>query len=226
MVNKDKKEKEDIFSFLGLKEMGIDKTILASIKPMIPKFIFDLTRGTPKFLLEEKNLRESIQNNTEQKRLVLNENIFSFRTILITITGFSLTIMGVALSVLSSTNQTIFKSSGFVYTGLVFLGLNVVGSILFIFYIYTKENNQIFRQINFNNELLSEANNLLIKYFKEGTFDQYLIEKNKLFETKKTEEAKLTTKSPLLIKGKDWTPHILGIFFLIGILLIIISIFI
>jgi uncharacterized membrane protein len=217
----DKNKKSDI-----LEELGIDKNLINLIKPMIPQLISELLiKKSANFALEQKNITESINNNTKEKIEVLNQNIFSFRAILITITGFSLTIIGVVVSAVLS-NQDIFKNQYLLYIGLSCFILNIFISILFILNIYHFENNKLAEQIRFNKDYLKEMNSLIHKHLKEGTFDTYLAEKQTLLEKASKEEeerANKVNKKGLIIKNKDYTPHLTISLFLIGIILILLS---
>lgn len=217
---------EDLLASLNLSEFGIDEKMIDLVKPMIPKLIFDVVRGVPRFAAEEKFIQDTLQGAAEKKSGLLIQSIFSVRTFLLTTVGFSLTIMGVVLSVLSS-EKNLFGSSILLHTGLVLLGVNIIGSVAYILYIHTLEGNWLLRQLNFDKSLSQQLKELIGKYYLDPTktFDEYLIEKKNVLKSRAEEERGLQLKNPLAIKGKDWVPHLVSICFLLGVLLIVTSFF-
>jgi Na+/melibiose symporter-like transporter len=177
------------------------------------------------FSREQKEITESVNNNTKEKMSILSQNIFSFRVVLLTITGFSLTIFGVMLSIILS-DGNLYINSYLLYTGLFCLFLNVFLSILFILNIYHFENNNLSKQIKFNNDSLQEINELIKKHLKDLNLNDYLIEKQKLLEDKiKEEKYNINKKNKigLIINERDFSPHLIVFLFLFGIIFILIS---
>ena len=223
MKNENVNDEEDSFrSFV--EDFGIDKNIIDSFKPMIPALIAELIRGVPKFVAEDKNISELIQNSIKEKGGLLTQNIYSVRTFILTITGFSLTIIGVIFSVLS-TSRNIFGHTIFLYTGLISLGINVIGSVVYILYLQTIENNKLYRHLNFDMRITKEMRGLLSTTYLDPTktFSDYSESKKQLLKLNKKEEEDITGKNRK--KKKDWRAHILSGFFLFGLILIVISFF-
>ncbi len=212
---------QDFMSALDLCKLGIDPSVTANAMAMIPKFVADFVRGVPQFVFEEKAVQESLRSTSQEKLNLLVQTIFSVRAFLLTVMGFSLTAIGIVLSVLSS-EHALFGHLQWLYVGMVALGLNVIGSVIYILYIHTLEGNALLRQLNFDRSLARELQDLLQAYYVNpaGTFDQYLIAKKILIESKKEEEKALRPQ-----RKKDWIPHVLGSLFLVGVLLIIVSFF-
>lgn len=177
------------------------------------------------FTIEQKNFTETLNNNTREKNEVLNQNIFSFRSILITITGFSLTIIGVVVSAIVS-NKDVFGNNNILYIGLFCLVLNIIISILFILNIYHFENNKLSKGVKFNNKCIKDFYELIDVNFKIGSFEDFLTKKSVFLKTKTEEEIKIIEEknnNGLLIGEKDFTPHLSVILFLIGFVLILLS---
>ena len=119
----------------------------------------DIEKKTTLFL-EEQRLDNLLQINNSEKRNLFSQNILSLRTFLITLVGFSLTIIGIVLSILSSTQNVVLRGR-LTYIGLVLLGLNVIGSICYILYIYTIDVNSIYKQIQSNDTLVKNLKDLM-----------------------------------------------------------------
>jgi hypothetical protein len=220
--NAETESDENVPQFLDLSALGIDEEMINVAKPILLKFIADFAHGAPQFAAEEKTIRERLLLAVEKKRDLLTQIIFSVRAFLLTLIGFSLTIIGIVLSVLMSDKHP-FGISHLHYVGLVFLGLNVICAVLYILFIHTIESNWLLSRIRFDESLLKELSDLIGKYYLDPTktYADYLLAKKKAMEIKSSEEATLLLNNPLTIKGKDWMPHFISAFFLIGILLIV-----
>jgi hypothetical protein len=222
-------EKDTFSSFVG--DLGIDKNILDSLKPMIPMFLAQIPvfftqfiKGVPKFVEEEKKIQEMKQNSIKEKGGLLIQNIYSVRALLLTLTGFSLTVVAAVLSFLTSRNN-FFDHINLLYIGLMFLGLNIIGSISYLLYIHTIENNKLYNHYNFDMKLTNELRDLLARTYVDSTktFDNYFLEKKVLLESRQEEEYEIMGKNKTT--KKDWYPHILSGFFLTGLIFIVISFF-
>jgi hypothetical protein len=227
MNSEDKFEKpendSDVFSSLA-DGLGIDENMVEAIKPIFPKIIYEFIRGIPKFAEEERRIQEMMRNSTQEKGGLLVQNIYSTRTFLLTLTGFSLSVIGIVLSTLSP-NKELFGHIGFLYFGLILLGFEVVGSVIYLLYTQTIENNKLYNHLNFDRQLGKDLTDLLAKVYMDPTktFDNYFMEKKILLESKKEDEDKIINKER---RGKkNWNAHILSTFFLLGLLSIVISFF-
>lgn len=208
-MNKDNREADNIFLEF-FKELGIDEKLLK-------KFV--------NFDMEQKNMIQSITDNTKDKIDVLNQNIFSFRGILITITGFSLTIIGALLTVIIS-NSYLFNNIYLLYIGIVSFALNIIISILFILNVYHFENNKLSEQIKFNNKLINNFSDLIARHLKNANYESYLKEKSEYKSKMQNEEQKIANeknKHGLLIGEKDYTAHLSIALFLAGFILVLLS---
>lgn len=214
-------KEQDVMASIDFEKLGIDPNVSAQAAAMIPKIVADFVRGVPQFVFEEKAVQESIRITSQEKADLLVQTIYSVRAFLLTVMGFSLTAIGIVLSVLSS-EHVLFGHLHLLYTGMIALGLNVIGSVVYILYIHTIESNSLFRQLNFDRTLARDLQDLLQSHYLNplGTFEKYSIEKKTLIESKKAEELALRP-----VRRKDWFPHILGALFLIGILSVIVSFF-
>jgi magnesium-transporting ATPase (P-type) len=180
------------------------------------------------FLVEEQRINNLLQTNTREKRDIFYQNISSVRTFLMTLVGFSLTILGIVSSVIVEfSEKNIFKNIYLNYIGLILLGLNVIFSIVYIMFIYTIETNAIVKQVKFTESLVEKRKIALKKSFvdKNKTYQDYLAENKTILESSLTEEKNSQIKNPFLIKEKDWIPHIMCFFFIAGIFSLVISIF-
>jgi hypothetical protein len=226
MKKRSRKTKNSTDTSFSLKDLGIDEEMLKLIKPVVLQLISELLiKKTANFAIEQKNISESINNNTKEKNNVLNQNVFSFRSVLLTITGFSLTIIGAVLSALVS-NKDIFGNEIILYLGLACFTFSIIISILFILNIYHFENNKISEQIKFNNANVKEINKILKDNFLNKTFENYLLEKQDFLEKKSKEEEEINNNKNmlgLLISEKDYTPHLIIGLFLFGFILILLS---
>lgn len=225
---RDKKTEHKESTVFDLKEFGIDENTINLVKSMIPTLISDIfIKKSANFALEQKNLNESINNNTREKIEILNQNIFSFRSVLLTITGFSLTILGVVLSSLMS-GKNIFNNQNILYLGLICFVFSTIISILFILNIYHFENNKLHEQIKFNKSYYKDINKILKNNLINKNFDDYLVEKQNFLEEKIKEEEIINNKKNkygfiFKNKDKDYTPHVAIFLFLFGFILILIS---
>lgn len=204
-----------------LEELGIENGMFEALKPMLPKLIIELLRGLPKFVEEERRTQQLMRDSINDKGGKLLQNIYSIRNILLTFMGFSLTIIGGTLSVFSA-NKQIFIHVWILNVGLFLLSLNVIGSIIYLLYVHTIENNRLYRHLNFDLEVTNKLRELLITNLldQSKTFDNYLVEKKTYLETKKDEEVDITGQNKK--RKRDWWAHILSAFFALGTLSIII----
>ena len=173
--------------------------------------------------MEEQRVDNLMQLENTEKRNIFYQNMFSLRTFLITLIGFSLTIIGITLSVLSSSLlNTNLKSDWLTYVGLISLGLNVVGSIGYILYIYTIEANSLYRQIKYNEAFNKKIKDLIYSVYNDPskTSADYIKVNKEIVESSVKELEKVAVKNYLTIKGKDWTPHILCALFVLGVCLL------
>lgn len=205
-------------SFSDLSALGIEPAASLQIVSMITKFNTDFKRGVPQFVLEEWMIQDKLRVATQEKANLLVQTIFSVRTFLLTVMGFSLTAIGIVLSTLSS-GKEILVYSNLLYLGMAFLGINVIGSVVYILYIHTLDSNLLLKQLNSDRTTGKNLQDLLQEYYLNSdlNFEQYSVKKKEILESKKEEEKRLRPEH------KDWTPHVLGAFFLLGILSIVIS---
>ena len=173
-TEKEVKEPEnDEFLDFDLKELGIDPAMLEGAKAMIPQLVAGLVRGVPQFMFEDRVVQESLQKSTQEKAGLLVQTIFSVRTFLLTVMGFSLTAIGIAASLLISEKVTV-SYLYVLYGGIALLGLNVLGSVIYILYIHTVESNMLLKQLNFDRSLSRELQEMIQTHYHNpiGTFDQ------------------------------------------------------
>ncbi|MDD4625045.1 MAG: hypothetical protein PHC82_01830 [Candidatus Pacebacteria bacterium] len=203
-----------------LKNFGIDKEAIASFKPLAQKAIIDFLRGAPKFIEEEKRIEEVMRRNIKEEAELLVKNIYSVRNFILTLMGFSLTIVGIV-----SPNRAYFHHEIILGFGLAALGLYIICSVLFLLYIHTTENRKHADHLNFNRVALKDIKALLLKIYSDPTknIDNYLSEKEKLIESKKKEEEAMLGK--ISTKGSYRYIVYLCFLFLGGLLLIAISFF-
>ena len=164
------------------------------------------------FGIESDRFNKNMTDNTKEKIAILNNNVYSFRNILITLVGFSLTIIGVSLSFLFKENNNL----PLLILGLIFLVISVMCSILYILSIYHFENNKIVEQIKFNQKFKTDFLEIINDSYQKENFDSFVKKKIDFLKIKQEEEQKLNSsknKYALMIKNRDFTPH-LNIFLL------------
>ena len=212
---------EDADFFKTLNNLGIPPEVVAQLLQQLPKVVSGVARGSIQFALEEKAIQDNLQRTAQEKVGLLTQAIFSVRSFLLTMVGFSLTAIGVVLAAIFSSDINIFDNF-LLLLGLVLLVINVVGSISYILYIYTVEVNSLKALLDFDRATSSELREMIARYQSSdtATFTDYQKEKHDFIEKKKEKE-KLLKK----VRGKDWLPHILSAFFLLGISFLISAIF-
>lgn len=212
---------EDADFFKTLNNLGIPPEVIAQFIQQLPRIVGGVARGSIQFALEEKAIQDNLQRTAQEKVGLLTQAIFSVRSFLLTMVGFSLTAIGVVLTAIFSSDIDIFDNY-LLLLGLVLLVINVVGSISYILYIYTVEVNSLKALLDFDRATSSELKEMIARYQSSdtATFTDYQKEKHDFIEKKKEEE-KLLRK----VRGKDWLPHILSAFFIVGIIVIIVGIF-
>lgn len=194
---------------------------LAQFLQQLPKAVSGVARGSIQFALEEKAIQDNLQRTAQEKIGLLTQAIFSVRSFLLTMVGFSLTAIAVLLAAIFSSDIDIFDNF-LLLLGLVLLVINVVGSISYILYIYTVEVNSLKALLDFDRATSSELREMITRYQSSdaSTFIDYQKEKHEFIEKKKQEE-KLLRK----VRGKDWVPHIVSGCFVLGIVSLILAIF-
>lgn len=212
---------EDADFFKTLNNLGIPPEVVAQLIQQLPKVVSGVARGSIQFALDEKAIQDNLQRTAQEKVGLLTQAIFSVRSFLLTMVGFSLTAIGVVLAAIFSSDIDIFDNF-LLLLGLVLLVINVVGSISYILYIYTVEVNSLKALLDFDRATSSELREMIARYqsLDTATFTDYQKEKHEFIEKKKEEE-KLLRK----VRGKDWVPHILSTCFVLGIVSLILAIF-
>jgi hypothetical protein len=212
---------EDADFFKTLNNLGIPPEVVAQLLQQLPKVVSGVARGSIQFALEEKAIQDNLQRTAQEKVGLLTQAIFSVRSFLLTMVGFSLTAIGVVLAAIFSSDIDIFDNF-LLLLGLVLLVINVVGSISYILYIYTVEVNSLKALLDFDRDTSSELREMISRYqsLDTATFTDYQKEKHDFIEKKKEEE-----KSLRKVRGKDWVPHILSACFVSGIVSLILAIF-
>lgn len=213
--------KEDADFFKTLNDLGISPQVIAQFVQQLPRIVGGVARGSIQFALEEKAIQDNLQRTAQEKVGLLTQAIFSVRSFLLTMVGFSLTAIAVLLAAIFSSDIDIFDNF-LLLLGLVLLVINVVGSISYILYIYTVEVNSLKALLDFDRATSSELREIIARYQSSdtATFTDYQKEKHDFIEKKKEEE-KLLRK----VRGKDWVPHILSACFVLGIVSLILAIF-
>jgi len=219
--NNKSEEQESPFSGINLDAFGVDSVSAMKIVALIPKFVSDFSRGVPQMAIEERAIQEALRRLVDEKHKLLIQSISSIRSFLLTLTGFSLTAIGIGISVLTSKGELVGSEFLF-YGGLLAFGLNVVGSVVYILYIHTKENNSLTELLDFDRAFAADIQKIIKEHYldQSKSFDMYKLAKDDLIARKKVEEDKLKPK-----RRRDWIPHMLGTLFLLGLLALSLSFF-
>jgi len=221
LMESEQEYNEDVDFFKTLNNLGIPPEVVAQFLQELPRVVSGVARGSIQFSLEEKAIQNNLQRTAQEKVSLLAQAIFSVRSFLLTMVGFSLTAIGVVLAAIFSSAIDISQNL-LLLIGLILLLVNVVGSISYILYIYTIEVNSLKALLDFDRATSGELREMITRYQSSdtSTFTDYQKEKHKFIEKKKEEE-KLLRK----VRRKDWVPHILSACFVLGILLLTLPIF-
>lgn len=214
---------ENPFQGIDFEALGIDPASAMKIAALIPKFVSDFSRGVPQMAVEDRSIQEVLRRLVEEKQKLIIHNISSIRSFLLTLIGFSLTAIGIGISVLTSKPELVVSEALF-YCGLIAFGLNVIGSVIYILFIHTKETNSLIKLLDFDRAFGADIQKLIQEHYldQSKSFDTYKAAKHELIATKKIEEDNLRPK-----RRKDWILHaILGALFLLGFLSLSVSFFI
>lgn len=216
-------ETDNPFSDINLGALGIDPVSAMKIVALIPKFVSDFSRGAPQMAVEDRAIQEVLRRLVEEKQKLIIHNISSVRSFLLTLIGFSLTAIGIGISILTSKPDLIVGGEIPFYFGLASFGLNVIGSVIYILYIHTKETNSLIKLLDFDRSFGADIQKLIQEHYLDPSksFDTYKIAKNELIAHKKVEEDRIRPKG-----RKDWIIHtILGALFLMGFLTLSLAFF-
>jgi len=168
-----------------------------------------------------------IEDLETQKKEIIKElrdlhlkNISYLRNFYMQLLTISLLIIAIVLPVVSSNNQTIFKTSLLTYIGIVFISLNTIITIFYLTYIITYEYKRINRFGNFYKTSYDEAiKELGLHINDKKTFSEW---QQTYFDLSKknAEQEKLLGEQPKLVIYIEIMTWILSGLFVLGFILI------
>ena len=180
--------------------------------------MFQFAKEEEKIINRQKEAVQSVGN-------LLIQNIMGARNFLLALTGFSLTILGVGLSVYISRSE-IIKSEIFFLLGLCGFVFCITGSLIYLAIRFTHENQRLSEFLNFHKTGPKKLHKKMLECFEKGkNFHQYIEDSDEILEEIQKTEKELQEKSQKDNNRKDYWIVSFTLAFIISIVLIIFSLF-
>jgi len=155
-------------------------------------------------------------------------NISSIRNFMLTLATVSITVSGAVISVLASDNKTsLFRFAvcniPLVYVGLVLLVLCIIVAIIRLAYILVLENDLLAQSYNIHNRVFTNIQNQLEKNLKDKKPLNGFLDEQKISISQDKESAEFESKQEKRLNQRDYYPYIVSGLFLVGLLMIALS---
>ena len=202
------------------KELGLTEDQINGFKAMFPKLVAQFLQGGLQFAEDEKRLKEADEHLQKQIGDLLAQNIGSQRSMFLTLTGLSLTVIGAVISVRAA-SATFFKYAITLNFGIGLLAICIVASILYLLNRLSVENRALTKRMKFQQDSMAKMRELIKTSFKEKkSFDEYFEKRKGLVQKISDDEIELLKKTGKQSKFVEYIPAIICYSFLGGLLLI------